>query len=203
MRVSILSAAILSAAVIGLSGCASISKGECISGNWSDIGYKDGVTGSSRGKLADYTKTCAKYGKAPNRDAYLKAFENGLVKYCTFEQGLELGENGNNYNQVCSGNLASGFSQGYDEGRAIYEIYREHKSLIRAYDEALEALVNIRGRLAGDIVDEDKDGNIIPLSASERKRLIKKQYSFEGKLDDLRQDVRDFEHANDLPRHNF
>lgn len=203
MRVSILNAAILSLAAMGLAGCASISEGECVSGNWSDIGYQDGVKGKARGKLADYTKTCAKYGAQPNRDAYLTAFESGLVKYCTYERGFELGENGNSYNQVCSGDLSTGFSQGYDEGRAVYEIYREHKRLISEYDDTLEALVNVRGRLAGDIVDEDDDGNVIQLSASERKRLTKKQYRLEGELDDWRQDIRDFEYANNLPRHSF
>jgi len=203
MRVSILSAAILSVAAIGFAGCASISEGECVSGNWSDIGYKDGVNGKSRGKLADYAKTCAKYGADPNREAYLTAFDSGLVKYCTYERGFERGENGNSYNQVCSGDLATGFSQGYDEGRAVYEIYREHKRLIGEYEDTLEALVNVRGRLAGDIVDEDDEGNVIPLSGSERKRLTKKQYRLEGELDDLRQDVRDFEYANNLPRHSF
>ena len=203
MRVPILNAVILSGVVIGLTGCASISKDECISGNWSDIGYKDGVNGKSRGKLADYAKTCMKYGAEPNRDVYLMAFESGLVKYCTFEQGLKLGENGSSYNQVCFGHLANGFSQGYDEGRVVYEINREHKRLISDYEETLEDLVDVRGRLAGDIIDKDGEGNIIPLSTSERKRLTKKQYRLEGELDDKRQDVRDFEYANDLPRHRF
>ena len=203
MRVPILNAVILSGVVIGLTGCASISEDECISGNWSDIGLKDGMNGKSRGKLADYAKTCIKYGVEPNRDVYLTAFENGLVKYCTFEQGLKLGENGSSYNQVCSGDLANGFSQGYDEGRVVYEINREHKRLISDYEETLEDLVDVRGRLAGDIIDKDVEGNIIPLSTSERKRLTKKQYRLEGELDDKRQDVRDFEYANDLPRHRF
>ena len=203
MRVPILNAVILSGVVIGLTGCTSISEDECISGNWSDIGYKDGVKGKSRGKLADYAKTCMKYGAEPNRDVYLMAFESGLVKYCTFEQGLKLGENGSSYNQVCSGDLANGFSQGYDEGRVVYEINREHKRLISDYEETLEDLVDVRGRLAGDIIDKDGESNIIPLSTSERKRLTKKQYRLEGELDDKRQDVRDFEYANDLPRHRF
>ncbi len=203
MRVSILNTAIMSAVAIGFAGCASISEGDCISGNWSDIGYKDGVNGRARDRLADYSKTCAKYGVQPDRQAYLTAFDSGLVKYCTYEQGFELGENGNSYNQVCSGDNATGFSQGYDEGRAVYEIYREHKRLISGYDDSLEALVNVRGRLAGDIIDEDNDGNIIPLSGSERKRLFKKQYHLEGQLDDLRQDVRDFEYENNLPQHKF
>jgi len=203
MRLSILSTALLSAAALGLVGCASISEGECLSGNWSDIGYQDGVKGKARGKLADYTKTCAKYGAQPNREAYLAAFDNGLVKYCTYERGYELGENGSSYNQVCSGDFANGFSRGYDEGRAIYEIYSKHKRLISEYEDTLEDLVNVRGRLAGDIGEKDDEGNIIPLGASERKRLTKKQYRLEGELDDYRQDIRDYEYANNLPRHSF
>ena len=203
MRVPKFNTAILLLAIAGLTGCASISKGECMSGSWSDIGYKDGVNGKARGKLADYTKTCAKYDVTPNRALYLSAFESGLVKYCTYERGYERGENGNSYNQVCSGDLSTNFSQGYDEGRVVYEIHREHKSLIASYEETLEALVNVRGRLAGDIVDEDSEGNVIPLSANERKRLTKKQYRLEGELGDRRQDVRDFEYENGLTRHSF
>jgi len=203
MRVSILSAVFLSSVAMGLAGCASISEGECVSGNWSDIGNKDGVNGKARGKLADYSKTCAKYGAEPNREAYLSAFNSGLIKYCTYERGFERGENGDSYNQVCSGGLSTDFSQGYDEGRAIYEIYREHKRLIAEYDDTLEALINVRGRLSGDIGDKDDEGVIIPLSASERKRLTKKQYRLEGELEDWRQDIRDFEYSNNLPRHSF
>ena len=53
MRITILNIAILSAVSLGLVGCASISEDECVSGNWSDIGYQDGAQGKSRGKLAD------------------------------------------------------------------------------------------------------------------------------------------------------
>ena len=125
------------------------------------------------------------------------------MKYCTYQRGYDLGENGSSYNQVCSGDLADGFSQGYDQGRVVYEIYSEHKRLISEYEDTLDALVNVRGRLAGDIGDKDEEDNIIPLSASERKRLTKKQYRLEGELDDYRQDIRDYEYANDLPRYSF
>ena len=203
MRISILTATILSITALGFAGCASISEGECVSGSWSDIGYKDGVNGKPRDRLADYAKTCAKYDIQPDRSVYLTAFDNGLVKYCTYEQGFELGEKGSSYNQVCSGNNSTGFSQGYDEGRAVYEIYREHKRLISDYDDTLEALVDVRGRLSGDIAEKNDDDVVVPLSRKERNRLVKKQYRLEGELDDLRQDVRDFEYTNNLPRHSF
>lgn len=203
MRITLLNSVLVSAAIGVFGGCASFSKGECISGNWSDIGYKDGANGKSRGRLADYSKICAKHGVEPNRSAYLKAFEDGLVKYCTYERGYALGENGSAYNQVCSGNLSNGFSQGYDEGRAVYELYREHKRLIGNYEDTLNALVDVRSRLAGDNQETNEAGEVIPITAKERKRLTKKQYRLEAELEDIRQDVRDFEYANNLPRHKF
>ncbi len=192
MRASILKIAALSIAAIGLTSCASISEGECVTGSWSDIGYKDGVNGKARGKLADYSKTCAKYGVTPDRSAYLAVFDQGLVKYCTYEQGFERGENGSSFNQVCADDPQSGFAQGYDEGRVVYEIYAEHKSLISNYDDTLEALAEVRRRLA-----EDEQ------TPEERKRLTKKQYRLEGELEDIRIDVRAHERVNNLPRHRF
>jgi len=192
MRVSILKCTALSIIAVGLAGCATISEDECVTGSWSDIGYKDGVNGTARGKLADYAKTCAKYGVTPDRTAYLAAFDQGLLKYCTYEQGFERGENGRSFNQVCGGDPQSGFAQGYDDGRIIYEIHAEHKRLIETYDDTLEALIEVRRRLAED-----------ELEPEERKRLTKKQYRLEGELDDNRIDIRAHERVNDLPRHQL
>ena len=85
----------------------------------------------------------------------------------------------------------------------VYKVYREHKRLINEYEDTLDALVNVRGRLAGDIGDKDEEGNIIIFSASECKRLTKKLYHLEGELDYHRQDIRDYEYANDLTRHKL
>ena len=59
----LLSAAAL--VIASLSGCASISEDQCLAGNWAERGYKDGAKGVSRGRLADYADTCAKYAVCP------------------------------------------------------------------------------------------------------------------------------------------
>ena len=109
----------------GLSGCASISEEKCQAGNWQELGYRDGSNGVKRGKASKIADTCAKYGIDMNFDAYLAGFNQGLPSYCTYERGFALGENGSSYNQICSGELAADFAPGYDEGRAVYEIYKE------------------------------------------------------------------------------
>ena len=103
-----------------LMSCASISKSECQSGNWADIGYRDGTRGVSRDKLADYVQTCAKYGADVDRSAYLSAYENGLGHYCTYEQGLARGRLGKIYNTVCEGPKAADFRTGYENGLVQY-----------------------------------------------------------------------------------
>jgi len=177
---------------MGLSGCASISKEECQVGSWADIGYKDGARGKKRGRLADYAKTCAKYGISPDRQAYLTAFEQGVTKYCTYERGFERGETGSSFNQVCAHRPQSGFADGYDAGRIVYEIHNEHRNLIEAYEDRYAAYEDVTRRLAED-----------DLGADERKRLKKKVSRLDREIEDLRIDVRAHERLYDLPRHHF
>lgn len=185
----ILSAAAL--AVLSLGGCATISEDQCLAGNWAERGYKDGANGVSRGRLADYADTCAKYAISPNNAAYTLNYEAGLSSYCTFERGFSRGKNGDSYNQVCSGELARDFAPGYDEGRVVYEINKEHKRLVTSYEEVQDQLIDVRLRL------ESPD-----LSDEERKRLGKKKHRLADRREDLRRDIRAYEWQHDLLRYD-
>lgn len=154
--------------------------------------YKDGANGVSRGWLADYADTCAKYAVTPNNAAYIENYEAGLRSYCTYDRGFSRGKNGDSYNQVCSGELARDFGTGYDEGRVIYEIYKEHKRLIHAFEDTRDQLIDMRTRL-------DNPG----LSDDERKRLTKKKRRLANRREDLRIDIRAHERLHDLPRYDF
>lgn len=177
---------------LGVTGCETISENDCLTGAWADYGYEDGLNGRSSDRVADYAKRCGEFGVRPDSQAYLASYERGIEKYCTYERGYERGENGDSYNQACSGPLAVDFAPGYDEGRAVYEIYREHKSLVADYEETLDALEEIRRKLRED-----------DLADGDRKRLIKKERRLEGRADDKRIDIRAFERLHDLRRHDF
>lgn len=183
--------AVAATAVLGgttLSGCASISEDTCQAGNWEALGYKDGTRGVRRDKVASYADKCSKYGITLNTAEYLRGFNAGLPTYCTYERGYELGENGSSFNQVCSGPLAADFAPGHDAGRAVYEVYQEHSSLIGSYQSRLDDIAGVETRL--DTED---------LLAEDRKRLRKKLRRFEREADDIRIDIRAFERINDLP----
>lgn len=176
----------------GLSGCATISEDKCLAGNWQELGYRDGSNGVKREKASKIADTCAKYGVDMNFDAYLTGFTQGLPTYCTYERGFALGENGASYNQVCSGNLAVDFAPGYDDGRAVYAIYQEHKSLISAYENTL-----------GDIVEIKNDLDSGELPPKEMRRLSKQLRKFQIKAEDIKTDIRAWEYLHNLPRYQL
>ncbi len=178
---------------LGLASCATkISEDTCLAGAWADYGYKDGMKGRSSERIAKYAEHCAKYGISPDRNAYFTAYDQGVVKYCTYERGYARGENGSSYNQVCSGALAADFAPGYDAGRAFYKIKKEHQSLYDTYCDVDEALIEVRRRL-----DEDN------MEDGERRRLVKKERRLENRLVDIRIEARAMERQYDLYPHDF
>lgn len=175
----------------GLSGCATISEDKCLAGNWQELGYRDGSNGVKRDKASKIADICAKYGVEMDFDAYISGFERGLPNYCTYERGFALGENGSSYNQLCAGPLAVDFAPGYDEGRAVYEVYKEHKSLISIYESKLDDIAGVKGRLK----TED-------LSAEDEKRLRKKLRRFRRQAEDMKIDIRAWERLHNLSRYS-
>ncbi len=177
---------------LGLSACASISEEDCQVGAWSEYGYKDGLKGRSSSRVEDYAQKCAKFGIVPDMDAYLTRYDQGIQRYCTYERGFERGRDGGSYNQACSGSLSVDYAPGYDEGRLIYEIREEYDNLIDDYEDSREALIEVERKLIEDELSDD-----------DRRRLEKKARRLEGRLVDLRVDIRAFERQHNFPRYRY
>ncbi|RKQ71307.1 uncharacterized protein DUF2799 [Litorimonas taeanensis] len=177
---------------ISATSCASISEDECLAGSWQEIGFRDGENGRSRSKLADYAKTCMKYDITPARDLYFQGYEQGLLRYCTFDKGFSTGEAGNSANAECQSAPDNGYFTGYDEGRIVWSINQEYNDLISAYHDALEDSLAIKTRLDEEELDQD-----------ERKKLRKKLLRLEDRRDDIRIDIRAFERVHNFPKYKF
>ncbi|TMO57248.1 DUF2799 domain-containing protein [Pseudoalteromonas phenolica] len=103
-----------------LSGCESttdyISKKQCLSANWGQLGY-DAATSGMKVKIFDEVKeTCAEDIVAKAQPIYMEGFEKGLHDFCTFEKGLELGKAGQSNINGCPYELGKQFSAGYRKG---------------------------------------------------------------------------------------
>lgn len=179
-------------ACLGLVSCQTISEDDCLTGAWSEFGYEDGLNGRSSDRISDYAKRCQEFGVKPDMNVYLDGYNLGIRKYCTYERGYARGEKGESYNQNCSGPLATDFALGYDEGRAVFEIYEEHKKLIARYEDILEDLDYVQSTLNDPTISDD-----------ERDRLLRKERRLKRDADDLRIDIRAHERLHNLPRHNL
>ena len=177
---------------IALASCASISEDECLAGSWEEIGFRDGEKGKSRASLADYAKTCVKYNVTPDRQSYFKGYDQGILRYCTYDTGFRNGEYGNDPNAECQSVPDNGYFSGYDEGRLIWSINQEYQGLIRDYEDTIDALIEVERKLAEDEMNSD-----------ERKRLKKKLLRLGDRREDARIDIRAFERLNNLPKYEF
>jgi hypothetical protein len=108
--------------VIGMSGCATMSGDECMTSDWSAIGYEDGSRGYTDDRLAKHRKACAKHGVTPDFAAYQSGRDQGLVQYCQPSRGFSVGANGGRYNGVCRVDLEANFLDAYNAGYHLHTL---------------------------------------------------------------------------------
>jgi hypothetical protein len=162
-------------ALCALSGCASLSKNECLNANWEDIGTRDGANGEPEEYLIRHSTACAKVNVAPDRGAWLHGRERGLERYCLPHRMYNIGEYG--------GGFDAGICRNFDQERLIaaYEKGRDVNRRASALGEIDSELRDIRTKL------ENKE-----LEKKERERLAYRL----GQLEYERIDVeRSLEHA--------
>jgi hypothetical protein len=139
-----------------LAGCASLSREQCLQGDWHQIGYADGVAGAAAARINDHAKACADVGVKPDLDAYLHGREQGFQKYCRPANAFDLGRRGAPHNaEECPAFLKPAFYFEYDRGSQLGQIEselaerraqidRNHRQLLH-HDARIAA---IRGELA-------------------------------------------------------
>lgn len=106
---------------VTLAGCETMSKDECRSADWAQVGYQDGREGRARSRIESITESCTKTNVAPDRERYFIGRNKGLREYCTPAHGFELGKNGAIYSRVCPPESANGFEASYKNGHRIYD----------------------------------------------------------------------------------
>lgn len=103
-----------------LSACATMNKDECLVADWQAVGYQQGLKGQNAGSFEKYQKSCAKHQISADFSAFKQGHAQGINDYCTFEQGLTLGKNGHQSNNLCTYKKFPDFAEGYDSGISQY-----------------------------------------------------------------------------------
>lgn len=108
--------------LLALSGCASMSKDECLAVDWRTVGYEDGVEGYPGDHIAQHRKACAKYGVRADLALYQEGRNQGLVEFCQPTNGYNIGVRGGGYGGVCPAQLEPAFLRAYRAGRELHEM---------------------------------------------------------------------------------
>jgi len=147
------------ALLCGMTGCASLSKSECMNASWEDIGIRDGANGRPEEYLIQHSTACAKVGVSPDRGAYLHGREQGLERFCVPNRAYQIGEYGSGFDVgICRNFDQERLQDAYEKGREVHQRSDELSSI----DSEIR---NIHTRL------EDKDKEK-PLEKKERDALM-------------------------------
>jgi len=103
----------LALALLLLSGCATLNLKECQTLSPATLGLRDGQQGYGLWRLDKHIASCARFGITLERNAYLAARAQGLLSYCTADNGLRVGERGESYEFVCPAALEPAFLRSY------------------------------------------------------------------------------------------
>jgi hypothetical protein len=176
---------------LALSGCASLSQAECLSGDWRVIGYNDGASGQPPGRIGQHSEACARHGVAPNLDLWRIGYEDGLMSYCTRPSGFHVGVTGSAYHGVCSGDRAQEFLIAYRDGRAVYDV---RQALNQAHSDfgSVESEMD-RVRSARDQARKDAGAQGLPEDA--REAFLDEVERLSERLGDLERQRRDIDRA--------
>jgi hypothetical protein len=123
---------------VTFSGCASLSKSECLNADWQDIGVRDGASGQPEEYLIQHSKACAKVNVTPDRERWFAGREQGLDRFCTVQRAYSIGEHGYGFDAAICRNydqerLFEAYSKGRDVNRTsgqIDSIDRETRDII-------------------------------------------------------------------------
>ncbi|MDP8033365.1 DUF2799 domain-containing protein [Pasteurella atlantica] len=138
--------------MITLTACTSpsLTKEQCLTGNWEAIGYNDGVAGYYPDRINVHQEACAKTGIIPNFTLWEKGRENGLKHYCTIENATRLGNFGYAFNRVCPNAQTENLQNVYNKAYQKYTIRRQLAQDKRTLSQHKEKLAKL---LKGEMLD--------------------------------------------------
>lgn len=182
----------LAAALLLASGCASMSKEECLALDWRTLGYEDGVAGRPGGYIAHHRQACDDYGVKADLDTYQQGRTQGLLEYCRPGNGFRVGAHGGDYAGVCPVEIEGGFLDAFNVGRQLHELESRLSSAdaqLGAKRRELEALQHsVAATAVAVATDETSTGEEraqAVLSAAERAERIGR---LKGEIKALEQD---------------
>jgi len=151
---------------VSLSGCATLSKEECLVADWREVGFSDASQGYTQARVAEHRSACAEAKVTVNLDEYNSGFAQGLKNYCTVNTGFDLGAKGAGYPSQCIEKTFPRVRVAYREGQAVYAVQRERNEVERELQDKREQSKALTEQIAQNRSRADNKA----LSSSERSK---------------------------------
>jgi len=142
--------------ILALQGCATLSESECENAEWRTIGLEDGSKGRLETYVSRHREACAEYGVKPDLGRYRLGHAEGLLHFCTPQNGFRYGDSGRSYNGACPADLEDGFLLAYERGRELYllredisQMQREVRAAEAELEEINDRIVTVEAQLVG------------------------------------------------------
>jgi hypothetical protein len=114
-----------------------MTKQECQTANWFFEGKADGRKGKSTTEFFSKSRACQKHDIVADQDAYINGRAEGLIEFCTPENGTHQGNAGYEYKGVCPKSLEGAFLQGYSPARKEY-LLKVQEAELQQHQEELD-----------------------------------------------------------------
>ncbi len=108
-----------------LTGCASMSQGECKHADWQRRGLEDGRAGFSASYIADHREACGKAGIEPDEQRWRLGWAEGIKSYCTPNSAWNAGVNNRYYLGSCAELDEATFLRYHRAGQLVYRARQE------------------------------------------------------------------------------
>jgi len=106
-----------------LSACATLDRGDCVTGNWAGIGFNDAIAGlKAQPQFNAHTQACTRFKIAPDVAVYNTGYKKGLTQFCTKPNGYKYGLDGKQYYGVCPSSTSPQFLTGYLSGLRVTDV---------------------------------------------------------------------------------
>jgi hypothetical protein len=158
-----------------LGGCATLSKEQCISADWYQLGYQDALDGRPIDLVDRHARACAKAGVVPDEVTWLEGYRAALPYFCVADTGYRFGIRDANYHGQCPPHLEQRFLDGYRLGQDIHDL----NARIAEADEAIDELREAMNSDDATEVSLEVDGRWLEHYKTERERLRRQLFDLE------------------------
>lgn len=190
IKLLVKSIALLGLGAFVLTGCASMDMAECQSADWETIGYQDGADGRPSEDISRHRKACAKHNVTPVLAHYLDGWNDGVLRYCTPQNGFNAGSSGRAYAGVCPSEVEDGFLAAFGDGRELHSLQTNAQQISHRISRDERRLVKIEKA----ILHKEAQLIISDGTPQERALLIADLRSLSEEKGQLEQSVLDMEH---------